>query len=187
MTLMLMSNLRCVPVTRSGASAAISSTRRPRYANGSFSLTVTRPSPSCNRTRAIAFFRRPVPRLSSSANLQVSFFVEGKRLWFLRLVPVVRPRVNAKALQHIGSQRVPLQHSAHRRHNWEGGIDLLGLIECAGAKAVGVAGVARVQLARALIARDLDLGGVDDYDVVARVQVRREGRLVLARENSSHS
>src|SRR5437773_11011140 len=96
-----MSNLRWVLVTRSGASAAISSTRRPRYARGSFSLTVTRPSPGCRRTRAIAFFRRPVPRFRVSANLHVSFVVEGHYFRLLRAVSVLGDSVDAKALQHI--------------------------------------------------------------------------------------
>src|SRR2546425_8808815 len=109
-----MSNLRWVLVTRSGARAVISSTRRPRYARGSFSLTVTRPSPGCNRTRAIAFFLRPVPRFSVSANLHVSFVVEGQDLRLLCGVSVLRAGVDAKALQHIGSQGVALQHAANR-------------------------------------------------------------------------
>src|SRR5256885_14992806 len=120
-----MSNLRWVLVTRSGARAAISSTRRPRYARGSFSLTVTRPSPGCNRTRAIAFFRRPVPRFIVSANLHVSFLVEAQRLRLLGLVTVLRARVDAKALQHIGSQGVALQHAAHGCRDRERRIELL--------------------------------------------------------------
>src|SRR5438132_4847231 len=81
-----MSNLRWVLVTRSGARAVISSTRRPRYARGSFSLTVTRPSPGCNRTRAIAFFRRPVPRseehtseLQSHSDIVCRLLLEKKK------------------------------------------------------------------------------------------------------------
>src|SRR5437762_9815974 len=105
-TLTVMSNFRCILVTRSGASAAISRTRRPRYARGSLSLTVTRPSPGVMRTRAIAFLRRPVPRFSVSANLQVSFCVEGQGLRFLSDVPVVRAGVDAEALQHIRAEGV---------------------------------------------------------------------------------
>src|ERR1700737_1860197 len=160
-TLMLMSNFRCVPVTRRGASAAISSTRRPRYASGSLSLTVTRPSPGCKRTRAIAFFRRPVPRFSSSANLHVSFCVERDRLRFLRLVTVVRPRDDPKALQHIGSQGVPLQHSTHGGHDRERGINVLRALQRSGAKAARISRVARVQLGLGLGPGDLHLGGVN--------------------------
>src|SRR5207248_6004784 len=138
MTLIVMSHLRCVPVTRSGASAAISSTRRPRYARGSFSLTVTRPSPGCKRTRAIAFFRRPVPRFIVSANLHVSFRVEGERLRFLRLMTVLRARVDPKALQHIRPERVSLQHAADRGRHREGRVHVLGLLHGPLAEAAGV-------------------------------------------------
>src|SRR5438874_5843938 len=186
-TFTLRSNLRCVPVTRSGASAAISSTRRPRYASGSFSLTVTRPSPGVRRTRAIAFLRRPVPRWRVSANLDVPLGVEGDDLRLLCLVAVVRPRVDAKALQHIRPKRVALQHAFHRGRDREGGIELLCLLERARAEAARVAGVARVVLGVELGAGDLHLGGVDHDHVVATVQVRRERGLVLAAQNRGHA
>ena len=47
-------------------------------------------------------------------------------------------------------------------------------------QAARIAGVAVVQLLRALVARDRDLLGVDDDDEVAGVDVRRVGRLALA-------
>src|SRR5205807_4537742 len=151
-TLTLMSSFRWVPVTRSGARAAISSTRRPRYASGSFSLTVTRPSPGWMRTRAIAFFRRPVPRFMSSANLQVSFLVECDGLRLLRLVPVLGPGVHAKALQHIRTESVPLQHAAHRGHDREGRVELLRVFKRPLAQTARVAGVTRVLLGLELAA-----------------------------------
>src|SRR5439155_16014856 len=146
MTLIVMSNLRWVFVTRSGASAAISRTRRPRYARGSFSLTVTRPSPGCNRTRAIAFLRRPVARFIVSANLDVSFFVEAQRLRLLGLVSVLRACVDAKALQHIGSQGVALQHAAHGGRDGKRRVDLLRLLQGAPPQTAGVTRVPRVLL-----------------------------------------
>src|SRR5260370_16939932 len=69
-----------------------------------------RPSPGCRRTRAIAFLRRPVPRLNVSANLDVPSGIERDDLRLLRDVPVVGPRVDAKSFQHVGAQRVSLQH-----------------------------------------------------------------------------
>src|ERR1043166_556666 len=186
-TLTLMSNLRWVPVTRSGASAAISSTRRPRYASGSFSLTGTGPSPGCRRTRAIAFFRRPVPRFIVSANLHVSFRIECDDFRLLRNVTMVGPGVDAKALQHIGSQCVALQHAAHGGPHRERGVQLLGALERALAEGAGVARVPRVFLRLHLGAGDLHLGGIDHHDVVAAVQVRRERRLVLAAQARAHA
>src|SRR5438094_5678279 len=186
-TFTVMSNLRWVFVTRSGASAAISRTRRPRYARGSFSLTVTRPSPGCNRTRAIAFLRRPVPRFIVSANLDVSFFVEAEGLRTLGLVPVLSARVDAKALQHIGSQRVALQHAAHRRGDRERGVEVLGPLQRSLAQSARVTRVPRVLLVLQLAARHLHLRRVDHHHVVAAVQVRGERRLVLAAQDRGHA
>src|SRR4029077_6785177 len=108
-TLTLMSNLRCVLVTRSGARAAISRTRRPRYAIVSFSLVPRRPSPGWMRTRATAFLRRPVPRVKTSANLEISLGVEGDDPRLLGLVPMLAPGVNAKSGEHVRPERVVLQ------------------------------------------------------------------------------
>src|SRR2546428_2790823 len=187
MTLTLMSNLRCVLVTRSGASAAISRTRRPRYASGSFSLTVIRPSPGCSRTRAIAFLRRPVPRLKVSANLDVPSGIERDNLGLLRDVPVVGTGVDAESLQHVGAERVPLQHPANRVGDRERRVDLLRLLERALAQPARVTGVPRVLLAQELGAAHLDLGGVDHDHLVSGVQVRGERGLVLAAQDLGHA
>src|SRR5690242_11749728 len=187
MTLIEMSNFRCVLVTRSGARAAISSTRRPRYARGSFSLTVTRPSPGVRRTRAIAFLRRPVPRCMLSANLQVPLGVEGRDLRLLCLMTVIRAGVDAEALQHIGAEGVALEHAPDRGHDRERGIELLRLGQRPAAEAARVAAVARVLLGLRLAAGHLDLGGVDDDHVIAAVEVRRERRLVLAAQDRGHA
>src|SRR5450756_412160 len=122
-----MSNLRCMLVTRSGASAAISRTFRPRYASVSLSLITTRPSPGWMRTRATAFLRRPVPLRKMSANLDVSLGVEGHCLRLLGLVPMLGTGVDPKAGEHIRSQRVVLQHPLDRVLQREGGVELLGL------------------------------------------------------------
>src|ERR1700694_2430181 len=146
-----------------------------------------RPSPGCRRTRAMAFLRLPVPRWNVSAKLHLSFFIECDRLRLLRDVAVVGPGVDAKALQHIGTEGVPLQHPA------DGGCDggrwgeLLGLLQRPLAQAARVPAVARVLLGLELGARDLDLRSVDHHDVVAAVQVRREGRLVLATQDCGYA
>src|ERR1700681_1376443 len=171
-TLTLMSNLRWVLVTRSGASAAISRTRLPRYASVSLSLITTRPSPGWIRTRATAFLRRPVPRWKMSANLAVSLGVEGECLRLLSLVPMLGTPVNAKAGEHIRTQRVVLEHPFDGIHQREGGVDLLRLLQGAPAQAAGVAAVVGVFLGPQLGARHLDFGGIDHHHVVAAVQVR---------------
>src|SRR5437660_11440527 len=186
-TLTLTSNLRWVLVIRSGASAASSSTRRPRNARGSFSLTVIRPSPGCIRTRATAFLRRPVPRLNVSANVDIPLRVERDGPGLLRLMAVVGSGVDAEAGQHVRPQRVALEHSAHGVRHREGGVELLRPPKRPLAQTTGIAGVPRVFLGFRLGPRDLDLGGVDHYHVVACVQVRREGGLVLATQDLGHT
>src|SRR5438105_13715505 len=181
------SNLRWVPVTRRGASAAISSTRRPRYASGSLSLTVTRPSPGVRRTRAIAFLRRPVAWLRLSANLQVSFSVEGQNLRFLRRMAMFRAGVDAEALEHVGAQGVPLQHAADRGRHRERRVELLGLFQAALAQTAGVAGVAGVGLGLQLASGDFHLRGVDHDHVVAGVEVGCVRGLVLAAQDRGHA
>src|SRR6267378_209902 len=185
-TLTLMSNFRWVLVTRSGARAAISRTRRPRYASGSFSLTVIRPSPGWRRTRAIAFLRRPVPRLNVSANLDVPSGIECDHLRLLRDMAVIGARVDAESLQHVGAQRVPLEHPAHSIRDGERRVELLCPAQGALAQTTRIPGVARVLLAGELGAADLDLGRVDDHHVVACVEVRRERGLVLAPQDLRH-
>src|ERR1700730_5875842 len=171
-TLTLMSNLRWVLVPRSGASAAISRTRLPRYASVSLSLITTRPSPGWMRTRATAFLRRPVPRWKMSANLEVSLGVEGEGLRLLSLVPMLGTCVNAKAGEHIRAQRVVLEHPLDCVHQRLNCVHLLGLLQGAPAQAAGVAAVVRVFLGPELGAGHLDFGGIDDHHVVAAVQVR---------------
>src|SRR5439155_19835122 len=146
----LTSNFRCVLVTRSGANAASSSTRRPRNASASFSLTVTRPSPGWMRTRATAFFRRPIPRLNVSANLDFSLRVECQRPRLLSRMAMVGARVHPQPREHVRAQRVVLEHAPNRVRDRERRVDRLRGVERAPAQPAGIAGVARVLLGRAL-------------------------------------
>src|SRR5258708_5471156 len=179
-TLTLTSNFRCVLVTRSGALAASSRTRRPRNASRSLSLTVILPSPGWIRTRATAFLRRPVPRLKVSAKIDVSPRVECDLLRLLGHVLVIGPGVDAKAGEHVSPQRVPLEHALHRVGDRKCRVELLGLAQRSPAEPAWVAAVVGVLLGGHLRAGDLHLGGVDHDHVVAGVQVWREGPLVLA-------
>src|SRR5215208_5281872 len=80
--------------------------------------------------------------------------------------------------------------SAARQHPLDGSPDdLLGspleqLTERLLLQPLGIAAVADVQLALELVARDRDSAGVEDDDVITRVEVRRPGRLVLALEDA---
>src|SRR6266851_2729 len=149
-----------------------------------------RPSPGCKRTRAIAFLRRPVPRLNVSANLDVPSGIERDDLRLLRDVPVVGPRVDAKSFQHVGAQRVSLQHPAHRVGDRERRVDLLRLLQRALAQTAGVAGI-QVRGERGLVLAAQDLGhtarkaaehlvrGVDHKPITLQIRGFRRPRLLL--------
>src|SRR5207245_6601765 len=75
----------------------------------------TWPSPGLSRTRAMADFRRPTPRLvldCCSANVHVPLLVEGDGPGPLGLVLVLRPTVDTQPPEHLPAQRVVLEHSA---------------------------------------------------------------------------
>src|SRR5712664_1739437 len=109
------------------------------------------------RTRAIAFLRRPVPRLNVSANLDVPSFIERDDLRLLRDMPVVGSGVDTEPLQHVGAQRVVLQHPTHRVRDWKRRVELLRLAQGPRPKSTGVPRVPGVLLAQELGAADLDL------------------------------
>src|SRR5919201_5385026 len=117
---------------------------------------VMRPSPGVIRTRAIAVFRRPVPRAMLSAKFDVSSLVEGDGLRLLRRVLVLGPGVHAEPLQHLPAQGVALEHAADGIVDGKGRVPLLLLAEGALAQATRVARVARIGLAIELDARDQD-------------------------------
>src|ERR1041385_4365590 len=128
-TLTLTSKRRSVSVSRSGARTICSSRRCPKYCIGLFSLIRTRPSPGCRRTRRVAVLRRPTARFSCcSDNLDVPLLVEGDALGRLRVVLVRGPGVDPEPAQHLGTQRVALQHPAHRVADGEGRVLLLLLV-----------------------------------------------------------
>src|SRR5204863_320928 len=99
------------------------------------------------RTRAIAVLRRPTAlAICCSANLDVPLLVEGDAPGRLRLVLVGRARVDPQPLEHLASQRVVLEHPAHRVPQGERGVELLLLPQAARAQTAPVARVPRVRL-----------------------------------------
>src|SRR5919198_5854263 len=100
---------------------------------------VMRPSPGVSLTRAIAVFRRPVPRAMLSAKLDISSRVECDLLRFLRRVLVLGARVHAQPLQHLAAQRVPLEHAADGIVDGEARVPLLLLAQASFAQAARVA------------------------------------------------
>src|SRR6266851_4527474 len=113
---------------------------------------MTRPSPGVRRTRATAVLRRPVPRVMLSANLDVPLGVETYGLGLLGGVAVLRTGVDAQAREHVGAERVVLQHATNGVGDREGGVALHLVAQRTRAQATRVARVARVRLAVQLAA-----------------------------------
>src|SRR6187401_2568226 len=94
---------------------------------------------------------------------------------------MLRTLVNAQVAQLLAAERAARQHALHRLLDdalWETAFH-------DGARgalldAADVASVMIVDLAFQLAAGEHHLFGVDDDDVVAHIDIRREGRLVLA-------
>src|SRR5438067_7682812 len=148
---------------------------------------MTRPSPGVRRTRATAVLRRPVPRVMLSANLDVPPGVEADGLGLLGAMAVLGPGVDAQALQHVGAERVVLQHAADGIGDREGRVALHLVAQRTGAQSTRVAGVAGIRLPVQLATGDQHARGVDHDHVVAGVEVRRVGRLVLALQDAGHA
>src|SRR5260370_40388416 len=107
------------------------------------------------RTRATAFLRRPVPRVKTSANLDVPPLVEGDHLRLLGLVPMLGPGVDGQSGEHVRPEGIALKHSAGRVHQRECRVELLGAMPRPRPQATRVAGVSRVVLAADLRTGDL--------------------------------
>src|SRR5688572_17226442 len=87
---------------------------------------------------------------------------------------------NLEFLEHLPPERVLRQHAFDG--DLDGALGMSGqhLLERLGLQVADRAGVAVVDLVLELAARDADFLGVDDYDEVARVDVRLVNGLVLA-------
>ena len=104
--------------------------------------------------------------------------LQGLRL--LRGVRMLGAGVDLELGELLAGEAVAGQHALDGEADDLLGAALEHLVERARLEAARVARVAVVALLGALVARDRDLLGVDDDDEVARVEVRRVGRLALA-------
>src|SRR4051812_3899349 len=111
-----------------------------------------------------------------------SWSVERFRL--LGLMRMIRPGIDLQLAQLLGPE------TSVRKHALDGPADdLLGsarqqVPEGLLLEALGIAAVAAVQLGLELATRHRDARGIEDDDVVARVEIRLVGRLVLALEDA---
>src|SRR4051812_38065271 len=173
-----------VPVTRNGIRTSVSLTALPKCSSSDRPLTTISPSPGSSRTRAIAVLRRPVPE--KKAGLAIDGSSSGERLRPLGLMGMVGAGVDLQLAQLLDAETVP------RKHAFDGpSDDLLGapleeMSEGLLLVALGMAAVPDVQLGFFLVAGHCDPRGVEDDDVVARIEVRRPRRLVLALEHAGN-
>src|SRR3954447_11253730 len=114
--------------------------------------------------------------------LYSSWSVERFRL--LGLMRMIRPGIDLQLAQLLGPE------TSVRKHPLDGPADdLLGsarqqVPEGLLLEALGIAAVAAVQLGLELATRHRDARGIEDDDVVAGVEIRLVGRLVLALEDA---
>src|SRR5690606_2043095 len=101
-----------------------------------------------------------------------------QRLGLLSGVRVLGTGVHLEFLDHGVAQRTLGQHALDGLLDGAAGKPLLQFLEVRFADAAGVTGVTEVLFVLRLGARNDDLGSVDDDDVIARINVRREVRFV---------
>ncbi len=122
---------------------------------------------------------RPVDVVRAHRDLLVLQLVRGR---LLRLVRMLRAAVDLQLLQHGATDAVPRQHPLHRALDDELRLAREERLEALLLQAAGIVRMAVVALLRQLVAGDPDAARVHDHDVVADVDVRGVGRLVLALE-----
>src|SRR4051794_7682141 len=152
----------------------------------------TTPVPGRSRTRATASLRRPVVWMSGLGTRELLWIVSPSRsarravggqrpgLGLLGGVGVLGTAVDAEPLELLATERSLGQHAAHGQANHALGVAGEQVLEGLRPDPARVARVAVVGLVGELARADGQRRGVDDDDVVAAVEVRRPGRLVLA-------
>src|SRR5690348_16900389 len=97
---------------------------------------------------------------------------------------MVRRGVNLELRQQLPTENALREHVLDRPLDGELRLALEQVPVALGPEAARVGAVVVVELLVELVAGELHLPGVDDHDEVTRVDVRREGRLVLATKNA---
>src|SRR6476661_4772430 len=176
-TLTWMSNVSAWLVSSRGCLTIMIEVWRPKNSWMSLPLTVILPVPFFRKTRATLLLRRPVPLFHSPI---IVGSLQFQRLRLLGGVRMLRAAVHLQLLDHRVAERALGQHALDGLLQRAAGVPGLHVAEVGLADAAGEAGVAVVLLVELLGAGDPELGGVDDDDEVAGVDVRRVDGLVLA-------
>src|SRR5687768_17190447 len=149
-------------------------------------LITISPSPGIRRTRATAVLRRPVPVLNAGVVAMLSP-PSGERLRPLGLMGMVGTGVDLQLAQLLGAEARMGQHALDRAPHDLLRAPLEQLAEGLCLEALGVTAVAHVRLGGELRRAHRDLLRVQHDHVIAAVEVRGPGGLVLALEDASHA
>src|SRR6266542_1413189 len=106
----------------------------------------------------------------------VRCLLAAQRFRLLRLVGVLAPRVDLQMTELGCSELVVAEHPAYGTPDNLLRPPVEEMPERLGTEAARVAAVACIRLRLALVAGDGDTGGVDDDDVIARVEIGLPGR-----------
>src|SRR5437773_619692 len=169
-----------VEVTSNGWCTIMREVSRPKYASSGRAFTTISPAPGWRRMRATEDFRLPVAQMTEARSGLIGFspaLVHRHRL--LRLVRMVGTRVDLELGRQAPAEAVLRQHAddsvAHEADRMPG----QHLARARPPHAARIGRVTDVLLLLELLARQPDLGRVDDDHEVARVEVRREPRVGL--------
>src|SRR5436309_3558236 len=174
-----------VPVTRNGIRTSASLTALPKCSSSVRPFTTISPSPGRRRTRAIAVLRRPVPE--KKAGVVIDGSSSGERLRPLGLMRMVGTGVDLELPELLDPETGSRQHPLHGAADDFLGPTLQEMTEGLLLQALRMAAMPDVQLRFLLVACHGDPGRVQDDHVVAGVEVRRPGRLVLALEHARNA
>src|SRR3954454_5227695 len=176
-TLTLMSNVSAWLVSSRGCLTIMIEVWRPKNSWMSLPLTVIWPVPFFMKTRATLLLRRPVPLFHSPI---IVGSLQFQRLRLLGGVRMLRAAVHLQLLDHGVAERALGQHALDGLLECAAGMLGLHVAEVGFTDAAREARVAVILLVELLRAGDPELGGIDDDDEVAGVDVRRVDGLVLA-------
>jgi len=135
----------------------------------------------------VVFAMAAAPTTASAASTSWNFKSSNfKSLGGLRCMRMLRTGVDLELLNHRIAQGTLREHAFDSNLKRTARMLRLHLFERGLVDATRIAGVAIVGLLRGFFTRETNLVGVDDDDVITRINVRREFRLVLAAQTQGN-
>ena len=100
---------------------------------------------------------------------------------------MLRSCIHIEVAEELGTEAVLRKHSLDGMLHDKGRLAIEHILGRSETLSTGITGVTDVHFVSQLLAREADLVGVDDDDVVTTVHVRREIRFVLATEDKGNA